>query len=80
MDPYWGPHFFGWMWIFPVTFLVMGLVLLFVFMFRGPGWFIRHWNRHSGRETARDILDRRYANGEITLAQYEEMRRTLGSR
>ena len=33
----------------------------------------------SGRapESARDILDRRYANGEITKEQYEQMRRDL---
>ena len=44
--------------------------------------------RHSGgpaadgqwpgaRETARAILDRRYARGEITKGQYDEMKRTL---
>jgi uncharacterized membrane protein len=29
------------------------------------------------RESARDILDRRFANGEITKRQYEEMKKAL---
>jgi len=28
-------------------------------------------------ESAREILDRRYARGELTKEQYEEMKRTL---
>ena len=30
---YWGPHFFGWMWIFPTIFLIVCLVFLFSFLF-----------------------------------------------
>jgi hypothetical protein len=30
-----------------------------------------------GSESARDILDRRFASGELTKEQYEEMRRQL---
>ena len=30
-------------------------------------------------ETAREILDKRYARGEITREQYDEMKRTLGA-
>jgi putative membrane protein len=29
------------------------------------------------RESAREILDRRFANGEITKQQYEEMKKAL---
>ena len=75
---YWGPHFFGWMWIFPFTFVILCLVFLFVFLFRGPRWFFGHWDHHGSRETAREILDRRYASGEITKEQYEEIKRSLG--
>ena len=45
---------------------------------RGPGWLWRArggWN--DKRESPREILDRRYASGEITKEQYEEMRRAL---
>jgi len=78
MDPYqWWWHgmgFMGVMWIFPLLFLIV----MVVFLFRGPPWM---WHRHgdgSQRETPREVLDRRFANGEITKEQYEDMKRTLG--
>ena len=82
MEPYWGPHFFGWMWIFPAIFLVVCLVFLFTFLSRGPG---RWWANPDGpqrntAESARDILDRRFAAGELNAAQYEEMKRVLDRR
>jgi putative membrane protein len=65
------------MWIFPLLFLVV----VVLFLSRGPGWFWRNGgrgDRSEGRhESARSILDRRYASGEITKEQYEEMKRTL---
>ena len=78
MDPsYWWWHGFGFMWIFPVLFFILMIVLLF----RGPAWFRRNGSREdapqSRRESPREILDRTYASGEITKEQYEEMRRTL---
>jgi len=82
MDPYyWGPHFFGWMWILPAVFLIVCLVFLFSFFFRGSGcWGGRHRHRHDNAESARDILDKRYAKGEIAKDQYEEMKRVLGEK
>ena len=78
MDPYWwGPHTFGWMWIFPFLFFVICLAFMATFMLRGHGWAGRHWGRAEGRESGRDILDRRYASGEITKEQYEEMMAVL---
>jgi putative membrane protein len=50
-----------------------GLLLLVVSLFRGRrprGW------AHDDPDPL-DILNRRYASGEITREQYEEMRRTL---
>lgn len=79
MEPYLcGPHFFGWMWIFPVTFLIICLASLFVFLFRGPRWIFGRWGGHAPRETAREILDRRYASGELTKEHYEEIKRAVG--
>jgi len=74
MEPYqwWWWHGIGFMWIFPLLFLIV----MVVFLFRGPWWMRSHG--HGGtRETAREILDRRFASGEITKEQYEEMKRTL---
>ena len=66
----------GWwfMWIIPLGFLI----LFAVFLLRGGpmcGW---HRRRRDDRpEAALDILARRFARGEITKEQYEEMKRTL---
>ncbi len=72
---YWWWHGFGFMWIFPMLFLIVMILFLF------GGGSRRFWrsSRHDERrESPREILDRRYASGEITKEQYEEMRRTLG--
>ena len=74
MDAYWWGH--GLMWIGPLLFLLVVIVLL-GFLFRGPSWGWRGNDRGERPESAREILDRRYARGEITKEQYEEMRRTL---
>ncbi len=74
MWPYgwWGP--FPWMWIFPLIFLVV----LVLFLSRGMGWpGCGHRRPHDREETAREILDRRYARGEITREQYQQMKKDL---
>ena len=78
MDAYWwGPHMFAWMWIFPLSFLIVCLFFLFAFLFRNPGSFCGRRDRRDLSEAVREILDRRYASGEITVEQYEEMKRVL---
>lgn len=77
----WG-FYFPMFWIFPLFGLIFMLVMMFI-MFRrgrfgcmpfGGGAGHRTDDRH---ETPRRILDRRYANGEITKEQYEQMKRDL---
>ena len=61
-------------WIFP---LVM-IVACFLFM-RGGG-MCGHGSHDGGKydsESARDILDKRYASGEIDKAEYEEIKKQL---
>jgi len=74
MEPYhwWWPGF-GFMWIFPLLFLIV----VIVFLFRGPWRSWRGNGRGERRETPREIIDRRYANGEITKEQHEEMKQRL---
>ncbi len=72
-----GPWGGGWWWglimmIFWLLVLV-GIVLLVV-------WLVRQVTRHeprSGASRALEILQERYARGEITREQYEQMRRDL---
>ncbi len=68
----WG--WFPWMWIFPLIFLVVMLI----FLFRGPGWPMcggRGMREPEG--SARELLDRRYARGEIKREEYLQMKKDL---
>lgn len=63
-------------WIFPLI-----MIVLCFFMMRGGGCMgfgERHWRRrHEGPGqggTATEILDRRYASGDISGSEYEEMK------
>jgi len=74
---------FSWWWIVPLIMMVM-MVLCFVLMRgrRGPLMCGFGWRgsdpRHTGfTESPRDILDRRYASGEIDKDEYEEKLKTF---
>ncbi len=75
---------FGWWWIIPIAMILM--FALCFFMMRGRmgcmpcGPFSRtskdsFWNGRS--ETAKEILDRRYAAGEIGKEEYEDKKRDI---
>jgi len=79
MEPYhwgWGWQGMGFGWVFPFILLIV-LIVVVVLLVRGSGYG-RSQDGGGHRETAREILDRRYASGELTREQYEEMKRTLG--
>ncbi len=71
----------GW-WIIPV--ICMLLMFFFFMMFRRGG-FRPPWSQNSDRhhsegkdsETAIDILKKRYAKGEITKEEFEQMKKDL---
>ncbi|KFB73504.1 MAG: hypothetical protein AW09_001240 [Candidatus Accumulibacter phosphatis] len=62
------------MWIFPLIFLAVMLVFLFrsgaLPMFGGRGM-------REKEERAREIIDRRYARGEIDQEEYQRMKKDL---
>jgi putative membrane protein len=63
----------GWWFIFPPLFwlaVIVGIVLLLRSRRGGPPW-------RGGRETGIDVLERRYAEGELSLEQYRERRSVL---
>jgi uncharacterized membrane protein len=60
-------------------FLLVGLLLGFVWLARSGRLndVMSSWD-HTRGESARDILDARYARGELSDEQYDSMRRKLG--
>ena len=87
-------HWHGFWWIFPLMFFVV-MIVIFIFMFRRGGmgcmWcdrmmgrpetrdsMKRYWGERS--ESALEILDKRYANGEIEKQEYEEKKAAIISR
>ncbi len=67
----------GWMWMFPLLFFLLMIAMMGFFWRRG---FRLPWCGMMGdhsHETPRQILDRRFASGEVTKEQYDEIRRSL---
>lgn len=75
MDFNWTPYFSG-LWIFPLLCLIFMAIMMFG---RGCMPFRSGHRARSGDsgETARKILDRRYASGQIGKEQYDAMRGDL---
>ncbi len=78
-----GEHFWygGW-WMFPmimpIVFLIIAIIALYLIFGRGgfrPPW----WDRYPGSESesALDILKKRYAKGELTKEEFEQMKKDL---
>jgi putative membrane protein len=67
-----GSSSFSWLWIMPVLMLLIMALMLFL----GPRGM--HGTQEPGaEESPSEILARRFARGEITKEQYEEMEQTL---
>jgi putative membrane protein len=81
---WWGPHPHGF-WIIPLVFMIVMCLLAGLMARRAGGWRCGigrigpgHYGwREGSSDTPRQILDRRYASGEITKEQYEQVRRDL---
>lgn len=78
----WGMHG-GWGWWIV---MMLGMVVFWGLVIFGVVWLVRGsstgwWSERHGpepRETARDVLDRRYAKGEISEEEYRQRREVLG--
>jgi putative membrane protein len=68
----------GWMWLFGLL-LLLGLSLLVVVAVRalGGGIYRARSARPNERSRARELLDERYARGELSTDEYWERRRHL---
>ena len=63
---------FGWAWMIVFWGLIIWGVYTLVSRLSGP-----RDGAGQSRETAQEILERRYASGELTHEQFEDMRRRL---
>lgn len=68
---------FPWMWIFPLIFLIVMLIFLFR---RGGSPMCGSQNTQGKEESAREPLDRRYARGEITREEYQQIKKEFESK
>jgi len=75
MHTYWNDWFFSWGWILWFGFIVL--------VFSGIGNWGYSYNAHRKydmpRRTARDILDERYARGDISREQYVQLKSDIAS-
>ena len=80
-----GPGMMGGWWGMPFMGPMFGMILVGLII-GGVAWFVLSLSRGESRlgsgrtaaETPLAILKRRYASGEVTKEQFEDMRRTLG--
>lgn len=83
--PYSGGYMGGFMGssmiMFPIVIIV--IVIIGLVVYRGVGWggccggHPGHYGSDEEKETALEILRRRYAKGEITKEQFEQMKKDL---
>lgn len=55
--------------------IVLGVIVLGILLYAN-----KNGSKILKRESAEEILDRRYANGEITKEEYEESKRVINSK
>lgn len=75
-----GPEYFwmGGMWIFPIIGITVMLVVLYLVFGRGnfrPPW--SGADQYQDSYSAMNILKQRYAKGEITKEEFEQMKRDI---
>lgn len=80
-DQPWMWHWGG-MWIFPMIMFVVMIIFIFL-IFGSRGWRPPWWepgghNKQGGEtESALEILKKRYAKGEITKEEFEQMKKDI---
>ena len=73
-------HFWYWpMWFFPLfmPFFWIAVISVFLYLIFTRVIVRKPWEPGPGPETALDILKKRYAKGEITKEEFEQMKRDI---
>ncbi len=75
----WSNQFWmGGMWVFPLLFLLVVAFMVFGRCGYRPGWFQnRNYSSGEQAESAIDILKKRYANGEISKEEFDNIKKDL---
>lgn len=68
----------GWWFLAPLFWILVVLAIV-VLLRRGRWWGPRYWGpgHHARRESAAELLERRFAEGEISSEEYRERRSVL---
>jgi putative membrane protein len=76
---WWGPPWIGMIPFWPIIMLVMMVICVGMMVMMMRGGMQPPWRKFSdgAHNRARDILDERYARGEIDRAEYESKRHDL---
>ena len=80
-DQPWMWHWGG-MWIFPMIMFVVMIIFFIVLLRRGgcrpPWWGPGGYHRDNGEaDSALEILKKRYAKGEITKEEFEQIKKDI---
>lgn len=67
MYGYYGMGYFGWIWMV----LFWGAVIWFIV------WLVRQGHEPQHNDSAMDILKQRYAKGEISKKEFDEMKKEM---
>ena len=72
------PEYFWWgeMWIFPLRMFTVMVIVLYLMFGRG-GWRPPWYSERT--DTALEVLRKRYANGEISREEFEQIKKDLES-
>jgi putative membrane protein len=77
-----GYCWWGGMWIFPVFMMIIMLIVVYLIFVKGgfrPPWrgSERYYGEKNDNETSLDILKKRYAKGEISKEEFEQIKKDI---
>jgi len=76
---YWGGHMTTGGWIFSIFGTLIVVALIFAVIYSVVSAAGRRGGESASSESAREILDRRLASGDLTPEQYTQLRATLAA-